>query len=63
MVKYAGRAAGAAAAYYVIGRRLSTVGMFAAVAAGWLVGGFLIDKANAPKAPLPDWLKVEVYKA
>lgn len=42
-IKYGGRAAGAAAAYFAVGKRLSTAGMLAAVAAGWLAGGYIVD--------------------
>jgi hypothetical protein len=51
MTRYAGRAAGAAAAYYTIGKRLDTVGMLAAVALGWLGGGYLVDTYVAKVAP------------
>lgn len=51
-IRYGGRAAGAVAAYYIIGRRLGTVGVAVAVAAGWLAGGYLIDKATGADAQI-----------
>ncbi len=53
-VRYGGRAAGAALAYYTVGRKLDTLAMIAVVALGWLAGGYAIDSyqatAGAPKA-------------
>lgn len=55
-IRYAGRAGGAALAYFTVGHKLGTAGMLAVVALGWLAGGFAIDQyqgASSAGTPVP----------